>query len=215
VSNDLFRPWHRRVDTYADNGCPVSNGKFLKIEHFESKANVEQYIRDQDIPSAFVLPGFYLSQMVAWFHPGDDGTWTFKSALTEDAKIPIFAAESDNGKFVKAAFLNRDKVLGKQVLAATEYYTPKQMLADLQSLFPQTVKDVQVSQTPEEPYKETLKGYGMPQFAADELWENMRLVNEDGYYGGASLDWSLSLLDEKPTTWKEYAKKANGFKDLK
>ena len=43
----------------------------------------------------------------------------------------------------------------------------------------------------------------------------MRLVGEEGYFGGASLDWSLSILDDKPTTWKEYIKTAPAFKEFK
>jgi hypothetical protein len=32
----------------------------------------------------------------------------------------------------------------------------------------------------------------------------MLLLNDAGYYGGADVSESLRLVDQKPTTWKEY-----------
>ncbi|PNH26300.1 hypothetical protein VD0002_g8261 [Verticillium dahliae] len=42
----------------------------------------------------------------------------------------------------------------------------------------------------------------------------MRLMDEGGYYGGASLDESHALLEEPLTSWKEFIAKAPAFKDL-
>lgn len=39
---------------------------------------------------------------------------------------------------------------------------------------------------------------------AQELLENMLLFDEEGYFGGADLAQNERLLDEKPTSWKEY-----------
>ncbi|KAI4266425.1 MAG: hypothetical protein L6R35_006947 [Caloplaca aegaea] len=47
--------------------------------------------------------------------------------------------------------------------------------------------------------------------AAQELYENLAFMDEFGYYGKDSLDWSHSLLDEKPTTLKDFiAKRRSG-----
>lgn len=40
---------------------------------------------------------------------------------------------------------------------------------------------------------------------ADEMTENMLLLEKPGYYDGADLAPSLALLDEKPTSWREFA----------
>lgn len=40
---------------------------------------------------------------------------------------------------------------------------------------------------------------------AEELYENMLLLEGPGYYAGADLAESLALLDSKPTTWKAFA----------
>ena len=43
-----------------------------------------------------------------------------------------------------------------------------------------------------------------PPIAAQELLENWLLLETPGYYGGADLKESLSLLDEKPVSWKDF-----------
>lgn len=44
----------------------------------------------------------------------------------------------------------------------------------------------------------------LPEAIAQELLENMLLLEEPGYYAGADLAESLALLDEKPTTWRDF-----------
>ena len=50
---------------------------------------------------------------------------------------------------------------------------------------------------------ETFKSF-LPQPVAQELLENMLLLEDPGYYGGADLSESLEMLSEHPTTWKEF-----------
>lgn len=47
----------------------------------------------------------------------------------------------------------------------------------------------------------------LPAPVAEELTENMILLEDPGYYGDADLKESLDLLDEKPVTWKEFVEK--------
>lgn len=45
----------------------------------------------------------------------------------------------------------------------------------------------------------------LPAPAAEELMENMLLLQEPGYYAGADLKDSLELLgQDKPTSWKAF-----------
>ncbi len=46
---------------------------------------------------------------------------------------------------------------------------------------------------------------------AEEMLENHLFIENPGYYNGASLKESLDLLEEKPTTWKEFLKKNGAF----
>jgi hypothetical protein len=44
----------------------------------------------------------------------------------------------------------------------------------------------------------------LPPPVAQELLENMLLLENPGYYAGADLQPSQDLLDEKATTWKQF-----------
>lgn len=53
---------------------------------------------------------------------------------------------------------------------------------------------------------ETFKSF-LPPPVAQELLENMYLTEDPGYYAGADLSESLSLVEEKPIAWKEFVEK--------
>ncbi|QYT03421.1 NmrA domain-containing protein [Trichoderma simmonsii] len=194
----------------------ATNGKLANVYHFDSKAAVEQYARDAGIPATFFQPGFFMSnipgQLLAQESP--EKPWTLALPTPETAPFPMFDAEADTGKFVKAIILKRDEVLGKRVLGATAYQTPAEILADFKSAFPNAGKDAKFFSLPHEMFTATLKGQGMPDFAAEELLQNFRLMDEGGYYAGEKLDWSLSILEDKPTTWLEHLKAAKPFQGL-
>lgn len=59
--------------------------------------------------------------------------------------------------------------------------------------YPEAGKTARFFEAPQDVYKGFLTGSGLPEFAAQELLENMRMLNEGGYYGGESLEWSHSV----------------------
>ena len=79
------------------------------------------------------------------------------------------------------------------MLGATKYYTFDEVLDTFKKAYPEVGKEAQYFEVPHEIYKGFLTGMGMPDFAAVEVLENMRLLNEGGYYGGEELEWSLSV----------------------
>lgn len=62
-----------------------------------------------------------------------------------------------------------------------------------------TGKPAAFQQISDDAYKATL-----PPAAAQEMLENMLLLEEPGYYAGADLSDSLKMLEEQPTAWKEF-----------
>lgn len=46
---------------------------------------------------------------------------------------------------------------------------------------------------------------------AEEMLENHLFIENPGYFNGAGLKESLDLLEEKPTTWKEFITKSGAF----
>lgn len=172
----------------------VSNGVLSQVFHFDAKARVEDYIRSLNIPASFFLPGFYMSNLPGMsLREMPDGKWALAMPMPDDSPIPLFDAEDDTGKFVKAMFLNESKVLGKRVYGATAYTTPKEIIQAFKELYPETGKEAGFNQLPGDVFKGIMASTGAPEMVQEEMLQNMRLIPEFGYYGGDSLDFSLSV----------------------
>ncbi|KAK7743601.1 hypothetical protein SLS53_004136 [Cytospora paraplurivora] len=193
----------------------LTDGKLPNVYHFDSKAIVEDYIRELGIPATFFLPGFYMSNI-----PGNmmrqlppDNAWTLALPVPETAPFPLIA-EEDFGKWVKAIVLKRDEpgVLGRRVYAASAYVTAREIVETFKRAFPEAGRTARFLSVPHDQYLKTLTGFGLPQFAADELLENMRLMDEGGYFGGEEL--THDILEDKLTTWEEFIRKSPVFKGL-
>lgn len=103
------------------------------------------------------------------------------------------------GLFVKAAIKHADQLKGKQLLAASGYYTAEEVLKTFSEV---TGKNATFIQATPDQYKAAL-----PASIAEELLENHLFIENPGYFLGEPLDETLKLLDSKPTDWAEFAKK--------
>lgn len=194
----------------------LTNGVLSQVYHFDSKAAVEDHIRSLGIPATFFMAGFYMANLPGMsLREMPDGKWGLALPLPDDSPIPLFAAEHDTGKFVKAIFLKKDQTLGKRIYGATAYYTPKQIIDEFKEVFPEAGKDAGFSRLPDGVFKDIMASTGAPEPVQEEMLQNMRLMPEFGYYGGDKLEPSLSILDEAPTTWKDYLKSVPMFANLK
>jgi hypothetical protein len=173
----------------------VSGGVLSKVYHFDSKAHIEEYVRSTGLPSSFFLPGFYMSNIPggAFRQAPPNNDWTFALPVPGLSPVPLLDTAGDTGKFVKGILLNREKTLGKRILGATAYYTPDQIVKQFQDKYSEAGKTAKFAQLPHSVYKGILEKVGMPEPIAEELLQNMRLLNEFGYYGGESLDESHSV----------------------
>jgi len=199
------------------NITELSKGILPDVKHFDSKAHIEAYIREIGIPASFFLPGFYMSNipgaMMRQLPPNND--WTLGLPIPTSSPVPLLDTADDTGKFVKGILLNREKALGMRVYGATDYYTVAEIIKEFQEAFPEAGKSAKAVELPHEVFKGALAMSGMPAEGQEELLQNMRLMNEFGYYGGAKLEESHSILVDNLTTWKEYMAKAKPFAELK
>lgn len=175
-------------------------------------------MRSLGIPAVFFMAGFYMSNIPGgMFRPSPpDNAWTFALPVPGTAKIPLFDAHRDTGKYVKGIVLaDREKVLGKTVPSATAYVTADEIVEAFKKVFPEAGKTARFFQVTDDQFREVWKGMGSPDYVAQEMLENMHLLDSPGYYGGESLDFGHSLLKDKLTTWEEHIKLSPVFKDLK
>ncbi|KAK0702064.1 hypothetical protein B0T26DRAFT_758017 [Lasiosphaeria miniovina] len=191
------------------NVTDASNGRLPHVAHFDRKADIEKHIRSLGIPATFIQPGYYMTNFtnLQLLRKGDDGSYTLAGPTSATkAQLPLFFPESDMGKYFVAVVKNRSKVLGKQVHAAADYYTPTRIMAEFQEV---TAKKGQYVQLDQDVYL----GF-LPPPIAQEILENELLCEDPGFFAGGSLTEGHELLAEvglAPTTWKDFL---SGKKDL-
>jgi len=133
------------------------------------------------------IPGAMMRQLP----PNND--WTLGLPIPTSSPVPLLDTADDTGKFVKGILLNREKSLGMRVYGATDYYTVAEIIKEFQEVFPEAGKSAKAVELPHEVFKGALAMSGMPAEGQEELLQNMRLMNEFGYYGGAKLEESHSV----------------------
>ncbi|CAD6442183.1 3f8367d9-64e3-4ab1-ae21-f3ffc836c92d [Sclerotinia trifoliorum] len=195
----------------------LSKGRFTKVAHFDAKAEIEDYITKIGVPATFYLAGYFMSNLPGYHlqQMPDDKKWKIILPCPASTQVPLVATAEDTGKFVKGILLNREKVLGKQILGATNYATFSEILNEFKEQYPIAGEGAEFVQISYEAYRDNLASEGRSAFIQDDLVDNMMWISESGYYGGATLDESHSLLVDKLTTWKEYMAKSPVFAELK
>lgn len=121
-------------------------------------------------------------------HPAPDSSppsYVLKFPAPERTPIPLFDSAHDTGKFVKAILTHRDSLLGKRVLAATDYYTSTNILDAFTEVKPESAKGSRFERVSEQAFKDGLGP--LPEKAKVEMYENMAFMTDFGYYGNASL----------------------------
>jgi uncharacterized protein YbjT (DUF2867 family) len=209
------------------NVTKISGGKLAHVNHFDSKAEVEEYARQSGIPATFYLPGLYMSNF-----PGDKGmlrpspqnkgayTLAFPSGEPGTTHVlPLLDTHRDTGKFVKAIVGKRDQLLGERVYGAAQYISAADLVETFSRAYPgeeAAGRKPAFVEVPPDTFKGFLRtGAGMSEAAAEELTENMLLLTQPGYYGGAALESSHAILEDPLTTWDEFVRSAPAWKHLK
>ncbi|KAK9427566.1 hypothetical protein V1505DRAFT_358662 [Lipomyces doorenjongii] len=177
----------------------ATKGALPNVPHFDGKADIEKYIRAIGVPATFVLPGYFMSNLISSLKKEEDDSYQMVLPVSDVARFPLFDAVSDTGKFVAAAIKKRSTVLGKDIYEAADYYSPSRIVKEFTEV---TGKPASWTQVPADQWKQYL-----PPAMAQEVLENYLLLEAPGYYAGADLKESHDLLEQKPTTWKEFVTK--------
>jgi uncharacterized protein YbjT (DUF2867 family) len=75
-----------------------TKGRLTHVPHFDSKANVEKYIRASGVGCSFVLPGYYMSNFTQMLNRAEDGSYQLFYPVGKQALFPLFDAAQDTGK---------------------------------------------------------------------------------------------------------------------
>ncbi|ORY30795.1 hscarg protein [Naematelia encephala] len=200
------------------NATKATGGKLSGIEHFDSKATVTDYVISLGLPATFWLPGYYMSNLPGQGLRKDESTgkYVLSTPNKPESKFPLIDIVNDTGKFIKAILLDREGTLGKHILGASGYYSPQQIIDGFAKVFPKDGEGIKFVTVPDDAYKNALLSNGMPDRVAEEILQNMHLLNDDyGYYSKEPLEESIKIVKEPLVSWEEFLKNTPAFKDLK
>jgi uncharacterized protein YbjT (DUF2867 family) len=138
------------------------------VPHFDSKAEIETYIQQIEIPYTILRP---VAFNYTWNDPNVRGyiqNGVFSLPLSPDTKLQILS-EQDYGAFVATALENPDHWLGRSLDVASEELTMLQMVEAFGTVVGHPVQYVQMS------WEQSLQSFG------EEYTAMFRFFEEVGY----------------------------------
>lgn len=181
----------------------ISGGK-CPVVHFDTKFEIEQYIRGLPIKSAFVAPGSFMQNFASIMgpRPVGDGSYVISNIHTPETDFPWIDIEGDMGKFVAAILAEPEKFEGKVFAAASEVRSFEEVTKIMSRISGKTVKYTQIPEA-------TFRGFVSP--VEGDAYVNMFLFYQNyGYYGPNTkkdVEWAVQNARGKLTTVEEYLEK--------
>lgn len=178
----------------------VSGWKYNRGGHFDSKAEVEEYIRTLPIKSAFFAPGSFMQNFSSIMKPhhGGNGTYMLANVLAPDSKLPLIDIE-ETGKYVGPILADPDAFEGKIIAGATRLYTMQETVEIMSKC---TGKKVVYKELSEEVFRSFL-----PANVVEYMVHMLLYIRDFGYYGTGTqelVDWSAANARGSLTTLEEY-----------
>lgn len=187
----------------------LTNGELKHVYHFDSKADVEEYIESikgkTGMIASYWMPGFFMSNLKAIISLNPQ---TGKPTLTlpwdaDSTQVGLIDIAQDAGKFVAGLLLADPKsVDGFHVNGVSQWLTPREIVDILNKT---AGANVEFQEVPADVYE----GF-LPEPIAKEMTENMLLVRTWSYFGkGAEKRQEESnrlLGDMELTSWEEFVK---------
>lgn len=184
----------------------LSGGKYMNVEHFDDKAEIEQYIRGLPVKSSFFAPASFMQNLLGpMMRPrpsrDGDGSFVLANCVHGDTRVP-FIDITETGKWVGAILADPEKYSGKQFAAAAEILSMDEVAQIVGRV---TGKTVRFQNLPDEVFKSFL-----PEGLRQELFEMWAFNRDFGYYG-ASMDkdvaWAKENARTEPTGLEAFLKK--------
>ena len=186
------------------NGGKMTDGKIKNLDHFDVKAEIEDYIRAQPMKSAFFAPGSFMQNFAHFMgpRPAGDGTYAIANFVKPETQLPLIEIVDDTGKYVGAILAQPEKYEGKVFSASTRLYSYSEIVETMSKASGKTVK---YNQLPLSVWKSFL-----PPASADYLADMFLWIQDYGYYGPQSeelVNWTAKQARGKLTTLEEYLAK--------
>ncbi len=179
-----------------------TNGKLTQNWIYDVKAEIEKYIRSLPIKSIFYLPGVFMQNIHTQTvpRPVGDGSYNIVSIYEPSTELPLIDA-MDTGKWIAGVLAQPEQYVGKNLRAATAWYTCEDMAQTMSKATGKTIKHKQV---PDDVFKNFL-----PPHSADAILQ-LNQYNRDYHFFGdqapdrEGVEWAAKQARGKLTTFEEY-----------
>jgi uncharacterized protein YbjT (DUF2867 family) len=189
------------------NVTKLTDGVLSKVEHFDSKAAVADYAKENkgDMIVSNFMPGYFMSNLTTTIKKGDDGVAALSLPWeAEKTWIPLADIRNDVGKYVAGLFERGREADGASVQAVSEWAHPKDIVEMVSKVSGKEVKFVETEMSVEIASKLDR--------IPEEMMQNMLLIRDYSYYGkGAETRQDESdkwlATGTSKTSWEDFAKK--------
>ncbi|KAL2819723.1 hypothetical protein BJX63DRAFT_360389 [Aspergillus granulosus] len=174
------------------------------VDQFDSKAEIEGYIRSLPLKSAFIAPGMFMTNLGTSMAPRkqEDGSYAVIGANDPHTRIPLIETVADFGHYAVPLLKDPEGMNGKVMYAATKLYSFSEMVEIISRVSGETVRYVQI---PGEVYAGFMKGE-----MGNRMVAMMNFIDEPGYYGPGTEEKvreTVAIVEGKLTTFEEFAGK--------
>ncbi|KAI5452805.1 hypothetical protein NCC49_000550 [Naganishia albida] len=180
----------------------ISHGKYTKVEHFDTKAELTELAKKAGLPLVNVEPAMYMENFVTQMAQ-PDGSFLLALPIRPESKLNLINCRRDYGAYVVGALENLQKETDEVLACAQEI-----AVQDVAEQWGQ-VNGVKCAyaQVPAEAFQ------GM---AGEEITQMLQFFDEFGYYGGKDIGPSQKVLPSsaKVHTWEDFVKASDWSKVL-
>ncbi len=201
------------------------------VAHFNSKADVEDYIRTLPLMAAFFMPGWFMQNFFGVMAPkrrvqktkqeqqehpsGRDEMEEEEKEEEEyvvsqpwpgaglDSLVPLIDIE-DTGKYVAPFLVDPNKYAGSRFWACTRFYSVEEIC--------RVWTDVTGKKVVFDERVDWISGGGTATVMKDALEKSLGKTGKaNGYFGvegEEGVKWTLEQVGEKLTTWEEFVKRS-------
>ncbi|OJZ81645.1 hypothetical protein ASPFODRAFT_85161 [Aspergillus luchuensis CBS 106.47] len=168
----------------------ITNDKLTGVVHFDSKARVDDYIRQLSIPHTIVTLAIYATFFFEILTPlpttPPSYVLAFPKPTSPQTKVPIIDPTADLGKFVNGILLHPGKTLGQSFNVAGRVYTFEEIVGVANGMG----IDIDFQPVDKETFKAGMVTKGFPDVVCEGVSQAAQYIQEYGYFGGAGFEES-------------------------
>jgi len=189
----------------------LTGGVLSKIEHFDSKAGVQEYaerVKGDALLVSYYMPAYFMSNLTGQIKAGgDDGVATLSLPWNaQDTWLPMVDIRTDTGLFTVGLFEAGERANGFAVQGTSQWVHPQEIVDTLSEISGKKVQFVEQPVTVESAAQ-------LGDKIAEEIAQNMLLIRDYSYFGkGAEKNQAASdaflLEGAKKNTFRQFAEKA-------